>query len=39
MTIEAALDVANSVRDYISRMQISLIEAGSARLKLDKIKL
>ena len=32
----AALDVANSVRDYISKDAISLIEAGSARLKLDK---
>ena len=32
----AALDVANNVKNYIDENAISLIEAGSARLKLDK---
>ena len=32
----AALDVANSVRNYIRNDAIFLIEAGSARLKLDR---
>lgn len=32
----AALDVANNVKNYIDENAIALMEAGSARLKLDK---